>query len=377
MKRSYLIAGLLAVAAGAWIVSGQLDGSEGDAPARKPPVDLTASERVPSVRVRAFTAEPFVDQLVLRGRSQAERKIELSAEVNGRLAEMLVEEGEAVREGAVVARIEEKDRAALLGEAKALREQRRIEYEAARKLSAKGYRATTQVAAAKAAYEAAKAAVATAEIALAQTTIVAPFDGVVSTQLAEIGTYLDVGDPILRLVDLDPIVITAQASERDAAHIERDSPARATLITGQAVEGHVRFISPEADEATRTFNVEIEVPNPERALADGVTAEVTVPLREVTAHRLPPSILTLRDDGAIGVIAVTPDATASFEPVTILTEDARGLWVDGLPRVVTLITVGQEFVTVGQSVRPIDEQTLAPAEDEDSESAPQIVGNPS
>jgi multidrug efflux system membrane fusion protein len=209
--------------------------------------------------------------------------------------------------------------------------------------------------------------------------VIAPFDGVVSTQLAEIGTYLDVGDPIVRLVDLDPMIITAQVGERDAAHIARGSPAQATLITGQAVEGQVRFIAPEADGATRTFLVEVEIPNPERALADGVTAEVTVPLREVMAHRVPPSILTLRDDGAVGVMALAPDNTAEFAPVNVLTEDARGLWVAGLPRAVTLITIGQEFVTAGQSVQPIDEQTLAPAEEApaDTEAQRQMTGDPS
>ena len=176
----------------------------------------------------------------------------------------------------------------------------------------------------------------------------------------EIGDYVEPGDRIARLIDLDPLLVVVQLSERDAGQLEIGGLAQARLITGQKVEGMVSYISPEADTATRTFRVEVEVPNPDGALPDGVSAEVTLPTGRVMAHHVSPAVLTLGEAGNVGVKTLTPQNTVAFLPVTIIGEESSGVWIAGLPPRVTLITVGQEFIVDGQTVRPIDEKTLAP-----------------
>lgn len=360
MKRSYIIAGILALATVGWMVSGWIGESDRPKTGRKPPADLSLAETVPTVRVRRQSAEPHTLEVILRGRTEATRKVDVKAETHGRIVELAVAKGDRVKAGDVIARLSPEDRPARLIEATALREQRRLEYKASRSLSKKGYRAETQVAASKAALEAAKAAVTRAQVEVRNTVIRAPFDGVVSDRMAEMGDFIDKGDAIARILDLDPVLAVAQISERDMGRVWVGGPARVTLVDGSQIDGTVRFVAAEADTTTRTFRIEVELPNPTAAVADGLTAELRLHLGTIAAHRVSPAILTLTDDGVIGVKTLGMGNKARFHPVRIIGDGPDGVWLTGLPDRVTLITVGQDFVTDGQRVRPIDEATLAP-----------------
>jgi multidrug efflux system membrane fusion protein len=361
MKQSYVIAVVLALAAAGWVASGQFGQDGSPKAARKPPADLAATQVVPTVRVRRLIAQSRQAEVILRGRTEATRKVDVKAESYGRIIELKVEKGDRVETGTILARLSPEERPARLAEAKALLEQRKIEYEASRRLSKKGYRAETQLAGAKAALEAAEADVARAQVALRNTTIRAPFDGLVAARRAEIGAFIDKGDPIARVIDLDPVLAVAQISERDRSRVAVGAPARVTLIGGREVSGEIRFIAAEAEATTRTFRIEVELPNPAAEIPDGITAEIRLPLGAVAAHRVSPAILTLTDDGAIGVKTLGPDNRVRFRPIQIIGDGTDGVWLSGLPERITLITVGQEFVAEGQTVRPIDEADVTPA----------------
>ena len=360
MKRSFVIAATLALGAIAWIGSGQLGGADRPKENDKPPADLAASEVIPSVRVRVQNAELRTAKIALHGKTEAERKVNIKSETYGRIVELNAEKGETVATGSVLARLAADERPARLAEAKSLREQRRIEYEASKRLNKKGYRAETQVAGAKAALDAAVAAVKTAQMGLDHMAILAPFDGLIVDRNVEIGDFVETGDPIARLIDLDPLLIVVHVNERDAGRLTLGALATARLITGQTVEGLVSYVSAEADDATRTFRVEVEVANVDGLMPDGVSAEVSLPLQQIVAHRLSPAVLALDDSGQIGVKTLTPDNTVTFMPVQVMDEEPTGVWVAGLPQRVVLITVGQEFISDGQKVLPIDDATLKP-----------------
>ncbi len=358
MKRSVIFAVLLAVAATLWVLSGQLGESGAQPEAQKPPADLTALDEAPAVRVRASSAQPHAVIDLLRGRTEANRLVEIKSETDGRIIELAVEDGARVSEGETIARLSPGDRPARLAEARALLAQRKIEHEADQKLSKKGFRAETQLAASQAELEAAEAAVKIAEVELAYTRIRAPFDGVIDNRVVEIGDFVDRGDAIAQLVELDPILIVTQVNERDVQRLTVGAPGTARLMTGKTVEGHIRHISAVADEATRTFRVELEVPNPQGAISDGMTAEIALPLSRVKAHLVSPAILTLSDKGLIGVKAVDDNSRVVFHPVKIVDTDNNGVWITGLPDDVTLITVGQEYVGDGEEVRAIPESAV-------------------
>jgi multidrug efflux system membrane fusion protein len=305
--------------------------------------------------VRQQTAEPRIVEIVLRGQTVANREVELRAETRGKVIAVPAEKGTLVRIGDVIAQVSDDDRKARLDQTKALLAQREIEYDNAQKLSKKGYRPETDVAETRAKLEEARAAVTSMEIDIGYTTISAPFDGVIEERAVEIGDFVDVGDRVARIVDLDSVLVVGQAAERDINKIKVGMPGSARLISGGTVEGKIRFVGSTADAKTRTFRVELEVANPGHTIVQGVSAELHLPVADLPAHRVSPAILTLAENGDVGVKTIGPDNTVEFHAVTIVATETDGVWLAGLPPTVTFITVGQDFVTAGQKVEPVPE----------------------
>jgi len=256
MKRSQLIAGLIALAAIGWLLSGQIEAQDETAATTEAARPGPEEAALPQVRVRRQAAEPRTSEIVLRGRTAASRIVQVSAETHGTVAELFVKKGTVVEAGTPILRLSSEDREARLRQARALADQRRLEYEAASKLAEKGYRAETALADARAKLEEANAAVAAMEIDIEHTLIRAPFEGVVDTLPVEIGDFLTTGDPVATVVDLNPILIVGQLSERDVGTVTTGDRGSARLINGSTVSGTVRYISATADEATRTFRLE-------------------------------------------------------------------------------------------------------------------------
>ena len=357
MRKSVLIALLIAGLAGGWVAWGEFTRE----PAVPPPdaaervaaaVSLTTPRAAVAVQVRRSEASPFQRSLQVTGRTEAKRVVQVMSELDARVIELPVEKGQRVRRGDVLARLAIDDRDAWLAEAKAQLRQREIEFNAAEQLNRKGYRSETQFAATSASLDQARAQVRRMEVELSKTTVRAPFDGVVDERPADLGAFLKVGSPIAKLVDEQPFLVVAHVSENDVGQLSVGDQASARVATGETVEGRIAFIATAADPATRTFRVDIEVPNPDRTLRDGVTARVSFPVASVLTHLVSPAILTLDEAGLVGVRAVDADDTVRFHPVEIVAETDQGVRLAGLPETVDLIVVGHEFVRAGETVQP-------------------------
>jgi multidrug efflux system membrane fusion protein len=150
-------------------------------------------------------------------------------------------------------------------------------------------------------------------------------------------------------------------AEAEVGRLAVGMPGKARLITGQTVTGKLRYVGSRADPATRTFEVELEVANPDGRFAAGVSAELSIVHERAQAHRVPASLLSLDDDGVLGVKAVDDDNRVVFHPVDLVRAEADAVWLGGLPERLRLITVGQGFVRAGDAVRAISEDDPAPA----------------
>jgi multidrug efflux system membrane fusion protein len=349
MRKSFLLAGALLLVVTLWLLSGQF-GS--DAPGPQPDTAGAAgeTEEIMTVQVRKLGLEPYVSELTISGRTESVRSVEVKSQTDGQVTKVPVEKGRAVKTGDVICQLETTEREANLAEAKALMAQRELEYNAARELAAKGHRSETQTAAARAQFDAAKARVAKAELELSHASIRAPFDGIIDDRPAEIGDYLQKGHICARIVDTDPFLVVGEISEREVGNLKVGDKGEARLVDGTRVEGRIRYIAETATPETRTFLFELEVPNPEGNMREGVTAQIRIPLHEVQAYRMSRASLVLNDQGLIGVRLVE-DNVVRFHQVRILGDSTEGIWVDGLPENPVLITVGQDFVIDGQQVR--------------------------
>lgn len=317
-----------------------------------------AAAVIPSVRVSTISAQPVDNKIILQARTEADRTVTLRAEQNGLIAEVLVSDGDRVTEGQVLARIETRDREAALAEANATLAQMELEYSQAVQLNSRGFRATTDVRIKEASLEAARAGVERAQIALDQLIVTAPFSGILDDVVVEIGDLVSSGDPVADLVDIDPIVVVGQVSERTLGHIEYGSLAEIHTLDGRNLMGIVSFVGSVADPVTRAYPVKVELADTDHGLIAGVTAELVLPLGSRDGHLISPAILSLAEDGTIGVKTVDENSSVVFLPVQLLGDTTEGIWVGGLPHTITVITVGQEFVKPGQEVQAVDEASI-------------------
>lgn len=359
MNRSYLVAGLFAIALGAYVaLTFSIVGADGRGAENEPgqPGASATAEResaIVAVRVLDSRAERREREIVVRGRTAVERKVEIKSEVQARIVELPAAKGSVVKKGQIIARLAMDDRKERLEEAKAMMRLREVELRAGQELAAKGYRPANRLKENEALYDAARAMVARMEMEISKTEIVAPFDAVVEERAAEIGAFLKVGDPLATLVARDPFLVIGQVSERDIAEVKLGNEGRALLATGEEVKGRVRFIATTAEPATRTFRVELEVPNRDGTLRDGITTEMRLPVQSVMAHRLSPQALTLNDKGQVGLRIVGEDGRVAFREAEILSEGLDGVWLSGLPERILVIVVGQDFVKEGQIVKAV------------------------
>jgi len=352
---SYLIALGLALAVVAWMASGYWN-------AGPEAVTTTAEPSAPklmTVRVRETVAAPVDSEIVVNGRTAPARVVELRAEADGRVIEVGAPRGAVVRAGDLLVRLDPRERVAMVEEAGATLRMREIEHEAASTLGARGFQATTKVAEAKAQLEAAQAALEHAEIALSHTEITAPFDGV-ADRTVELGDFVDVGRPVASVIELDPLLITGEVAETKVGSLAVGMPGTAELITGQTVQGRISYIGRQADSQTRTFAIEMEADNPGNQVAAGVSAVLRIVWQQVDAHRVSPGLLSLDDNGEVGVKALDDDDTVLFYPASVVRAETDAVWLGDLPERLRLITVGQGFVRPGDRVLATPE--AAPSE---------------
>ncbi len=353
MKPSYRAATAILVVAVVWIVSGVITGTGG-----KPSDDdaqAKTESAIPRVRVLTLKSSERAATIVVQGRTQALHTVDVRAEVEGVVQALHFEKGDTVKQGQTLCEIKVNDRGAKVDQARASVAQTTKQHDVDVELAADGFRSKTQVAVSAAALEAARASERTMEIQLANTEIKAPFDGFVDSRYVDVGDYMRVGDKCATVIAPEPFLAVGEVSEQDVGKIETGGPASATLVTGETVQGTIRFVADRADATTRTFRVEVELPNPDAKLRDGVSADIRIPVAHVKADEISPGILVLDDSGTVGVRTVV-HGLVKFVPVQIISDGPDGMWISGLPDPVTVITVGQEFVSDGERVEPVPEK---------------------
>ncbi len=357
IPKSYLWSGLFIVLTGAWLASGIAPKwlSASSEPDAAPAIEATVEKQdaLFRVKVNRFTSQSKPAEITVRGRTEANRRVEVRARTAGIVEEIPREEGDRVKDGALLCQLDVGVRMTEMAQEKAALESARIEFEAADKLAQQNFGSQTKRASEKAKLDAARASVERMEWEIGYTAIKAPIGGILEVQAAELGSFLQVGDHCATIVDLDPLLVVVHVGQNDIAAITNGMAVTAHLITGQTVEGKVAFVAPAADQTTRTFRVEVEVANAAFDLREGVTTQLNFMLEPTPAHKLPSSVLTLNDAGQIGVRTTDADDMVRFKPVSILGDGRDGIWVAGLPDEVDIITVGQDYVLDGQKVDPV------------------------
>lgn len=373
-----------------------VDASESEV---EPEGDTNAAEVVTDHRVKVvtqlLTAQNIDGAVLLRGQTAAARQVDVRAETSAVVVSEPLRKGTHIEKDQIMCHLDEGTRQAALAqtraqlseaesrvpesearvaEASARLEEAKINQNASSRLNADGFASTTRLASADAAVaaaeatvssaqsglraaqsgiEAAQAAVAVSETELDRLVIKAPFSGLLESDTAELGSLLQAGSLCGTIIQLDPVKLVGFVPETDVNRVHVGALAGARLAAGDVeVRGNVTFLSRSADPLTRTFMVEIEVPNPELKIRDGQTAEILIASDGANAHLAPQSALTLNDEGTLGLRLVDSNNIVNFLAIELVRDTAEGVWVTGLPEKANVIVVGQEYVIEGVEVAP-------------------------
>lgn len=327
-----------------WIGGGMLN--------REPPAQPEAVVvPVPTVAASVSTAEVIRPRTVLFGDVVPDQTSVLRARTAG-IIEEIVREGHEATQGDQLALLSADDRQASVARAEAQVRSVERDYEAARQLRERGITAEAEVQSRFAQLESARADLRAAELELQNTRLTAPISGTVSRVLADLGSFVDSGGEVLEIVRNDPLIARVEVRQSEITAIALDQRADVVFQGGLKTEGRVRFISPVATPETRTFRVELEIPNPDTEIPAGLSAEISLPLDPISAHRLSPALIRLDDAGRIGVFVVdTDEETLRFRPVEIVQARAEAIWVTGLEDTARIVTISQGALSDGQQAR--------------------------
>lgn len=358
MRKNLITASLIAVGFVLWMISGLIfNESEGEPvlaiSEQQLRVKPQAEQKRETVRAAMSTAEQRARILVLRGRTQSKRSVDVKAEIAGNVVKRAVERGSRVEAGDVLCQLAIDDREVSVAEAKASLKDAQIEYQGSLKLKKQGLQSETAIARSKAQLEAAKAQLRRQDLNLQRTRIVAPFGGVIENLQMNVGDYATPGAVCATLIDLDPMLISADVTEAEVDNMEVGNMVTGTTSTGAEIVGELTFIGKQSDPLTRTYPIEITVENKDYSLRSGLTTTARIQLDEVGAHNVSPALFTLNDAGDFGIRTIGDDNVVVFFKISIIEDSPEGVWITGLPDTVSIITVGQEFVLTGQIVDPI------------------------
>ncbi len=358
--------------------------------------DKNLNEAYPLVRYEVMTSKNYYSDFKILATTKAENKIELKSETDGIIQNIPNTKGAFVEKGSVICELEINDRQEvynmalanlrkmetkyqsfeieLLNSAKAKVEESASNYISSKKLVAKGYAPKNQLISRKVNLETARAELKKAEneilsrevnletaraelkkaqIELNKIKIKAPFSGTIDHINPKIGELVTKGNICAKLINNNPMLVIGNISERNIDKLKIGMSVDIKLITNEVLKGKINFISSSAEPNTRTYLVEAIKDNKDHKVKDGITAEIIITVKSELAHKFSPAILSLDDNGTTGIKTINDNNLVEFHPVDIINLDDSGAVAINLPKILKVITVGQDYVNVGQKVDPV------------------------
>lgn len=347
-----IILGVISVVV-AWIASGVLFRTEGPEEPR-----VESDERKTLVAVRQSQAQSVERVLVLQGDLQPDQVVRVRAETNGTIEHWHVRAGAIVEADELIAQIELGERSSQLSQAQARLNVVEQQAYATRRLVKEGFEPEIRLDAVRADLEAAQADLAAVEEEISRTRIRSPIRGRLDERIAKTGDFVSLGAELASIVKNDPLLAIVRMPQHATGRIQEGQQARINVRMYNQAQGEVTFVSTLVDAATRTFRIEIEVPNPDLRLPAGTSVEVEIPTEKVFAHKVSPALIGLDDEGRVGIKTVDDDSRVEFHVIEAVRFERDGVWVAGLPERTRIITVGQGFVRAGEVVEIQPEEAL-------------------
>jgi RND family efflux transporter MFP subunit len=340
------------------------------------PADQEEASRAIPVEVLVMAREDLRDAVVLTGILDAYRAVDVVSEVSGTIEALHRDVGARVASGARLATIDQDVPRESLRQAEAActaaRARHRVAHQdyqrdstlfAARDIAEATFELSRMNwVAARAEMKSAQAAEALAARRLRDTEIRGPFAGYVARRYAELGQFVAVATPLFRLVDIDSLRLVLGVSQQGVSRVAPGMPVaiEADALPDRVFRGHVRSVSPEADEITRTFAVEVILANPAgHPLKDGMVVRGTLVLEQLSGVLAAAREAVLRQGDELFVFVIADSIAERRAVSTGRMIGGRHVILEGLRPGERLVCVGQENLREGSRVEIEAEHTAA------------------
>ncbi|ANO50283.1 efflux RND transporter periplasmic adaptor subunit [Woeseia oceani] len=308
----------------------------------------SASENEPLPAIPVEAAYPSRGDIVstYSGTAAIEALAEATviAKVGGEVREIQVEEGDDVRAGQLLARLDGDRLRLIQTQAEANLQKLRRDFQRNQDLKDRSLISAGDFEKIQYEMEALEASYKMASLEVSYTEIRAPIDGVVSERFVKTGNTIDVNAKLFHVTSLDPLVAYLHVPEREYRRMSQGMPAtiQVDALGGARYTASIARISPVVDPSTGTFKITVEISDPERRLKPGMFARIGI-VSDIHADALQIPRSAIVDDGGETSVFVVKDETVSRRPIR------TGFVANGNIEVVEGLNDGEQIVIVGQS----------------------------
>lgn len=354
-----------AVTAGMLLLAGIAGGSAACGGAQGEPSEEVADagdgrRRVVNVEVRRVEARSFTSTIPLTGVALAMRDVMVSAEEAGVVRRILIDKGSRVRAGDAILRLDDEILKAQVLTAAARAEYDGEVWERRRKLYEEdGVGSELAYHEARAVAEQSRGGLEALQARLARTTVRAPVRGVLDDRFVEVGAMVSPGAVVARVVQADTIRIMAGVPERYAPNVSvgADASVSFDVLPGEAFAGSITYAGAVVDPDSRTFPVELTLPNPGGVIKPGMVADVSVTQGEMAdAVVVPRQALVSMEDGQVVFVVgeAGGETVAAARRVEVAASQGNDVVIgSGLAPGDRVVVVGQQGLTGGDRVRVV------------------------
>jgi len=309
------------------------------------------------VEIARATVQKVTDRFEAVGSIEANESITVVSEIDGVIKSLPFREGTYIRQGELIALLDDDQLGAELARAEALHAQSHVLYDRVKAVVDQKAGTPQDLDDAAAGLKVADANRSMAKARFAKTRILAPFSGIIGARKVSIGTFLRAGQPIADLANIDDIRVNFSAPERLLPGLARGAgvTVSTTAYPGTALEGKIIAIEPVLDPTTRSARIVARVPNAGRKLRPGMSANIAAVLSERDSAITIPNQAVFANGNQSFVFMVKPDSSVELVPLQLGTRMADVVEVvGGLAPGVTVVQAGHQKLGPGAKVIPIN-----------------------
>ena len=271
-------------------------------------INILYSENLFKVKSLISLATEINKTVSISSTSEAYRKIEVKSEVTSKIEKILKKKGSFVDKGQIVIKLEEFD------SYKKLFENDLISKNEFNKIA-----------------------------------LMAPFNGIILDGHKIEGELVTPGSSVYEIIDLSKIKIVGYLNENEIKGINIKNKVEVSILD-KIIEGTIDYISPIADYSTKTFEISVIFDNLDLSIRDGLSAELKIYKEKIKVHQISPSVLSLGNDGDIGIKVLNQDNEVIFKEIVIIEDTSDYMLISGLEDKENIITIGQQYVSSGDKV---------------------------